>query len=177
MRRCMALACASVHLQACPIPLLLQIHNEPSLTRCATPAHRSCTALSPISCIFCFGQMKLWEPLRILYSRSHTVSLVPKKSVPAHPPAAALSLVSSAGSSRICNTSTHHLPSAHVSPFAVQQGQAGAEPAPNRMRAQRATDRAHNDAVLSAAGTDEQVARSLAQEDVQVTTGPPDILA
>ncbi len=48
------------------------------------------------------------------------------------------------------------------------QAEAGALPAATRLRAQRAADRAHNDAVLSAAGNDEQIARSLAHEDVQV---------
>ena len=41
-------------------------------------------------------------------------------------------------------------------------------PAANRRRAQRAADSAHNDAVLSAAGTDDQIARSLAHEEAQL---------
>lgn len=48
------------------------------------------------------------------------------------------------------------------------QGEAKPAPASTRRRAQRAADRAHNDAVLSAAGTDEQVAQSLAQEEAQL---------
>ena len=48
------------------------------------------------------------------------------------------------------------------------QGEAGALPAAARQRAQRAADRAHNDAVLSAARNDEHIARSLAHEEVQV---------
>lgn len=48
------------------------------------------------------------------------------------------------------------------------QAEARPAPAANRRRAQRAADRAHNDAVLSAAGTDDQVARSLAQEEAQL---------
>lgn len=48
------------------------------------------------------------------------------------------------------------------------QAEARRPPPPSRRKAQRAADRAHNEAVLSAAGTDEQIAQSLAQDETQV---------
>ncbi|KAK9825982.1 hypothetical protein WJX74_003112 [Apatococcus lobatus] len=58
-----------------------------------------------------------------------------------------------------------------ISSHLAQTGQdeARQQPAASNRRAQRAADRAHNNAVLSAAGTDEQIAHSLARDEAQET--------